>query len=335
MLSFALLGAGRIGRLHAANIATHANARLAVVADAVPAAAEEVAARHGARTASVEDALASAEVDAVLIATSTDTHAPLIEAAAAAGKAILCEKPIDLDIARATAAVRAARAAGVPLAVGFNRRFDASFASLKARLDAGAIGAPEIVAIASRDPAPPPLSYVEVSGGLFRDMMIHDLDMARWLLGEEPVEVHAMGSALVDPAIAAAGDVDTAVVTLRTASGRLAQISNSRRAAYGYDQRIEVHGSGGMLRAENLRPTTVELATADGFVRDPVLHFFLERYGPAYRAELDAFVTAVAAGSPPAPTGEDGLAALRLADAAQASLASRAPVSLAGRSDGR
>lgn len=320
MLNFALLGAGRIGRLHAANIAAHPKARLAVVADALPASAEEVATRHGAAVASVEAALAARDVDAVLIATSTDTHAPLIEAAAAAGKAILCEKPIDLDIARATAAVRAAAAAGMPLAVGFNRRFDASFASLKARLDAGAIGTPEIVSIASRDPAPPPVSYIRVSGGLFRDMMIHDLDMARWLLGEEPVEVHAMGSALVDPAIAGAGDVDTAVVTLRTASGRLAQISNSRRAAYGYDQRIECHGSKGMIRADNLRATTVEVATADGFSSDPVLHFFLERYGPAYKAELDAFVEAVAAGRPPAPTGEDGLAALRLADAAQKSL---------------
>ena len=326
MLTFALFGAGRIGRLHAANIAAHPKARLGIVADALPAAAEELAARHGAAVASVADALASPAIDAVLIATSTDTHAPLIEAAAAAGKAILCEKPIDLDIARASAAVRAASAASVPLAVGFNRRFDASFASLKARLDAGAIGTPEIVSIASRDPSPPPVSYIRVSGGLFRDMMIHDLDMARWLLGEEPVAVHAMGSALVDPAIAEAGDVDTAVVTLRTASGRLAQISNSRRATYGYDQRIECHGSKGMLRADNLRATTVEIATADGFGRDPIPNFFLERYGPAYRAELDAFVEAVAAGRPPAPTGEDGLAALRLADAAQLSLETGRPV---------
>lgn len=326
MLNFALLGAGRIGRLHAANIAAHPKARLAVVADAVQASAEEVAGRHGAAVMGVEAALASRDVDAVLIATSTDTHAPLIEAAAAAGKAILCEKPIDLDIARATAAVRAAAVAGVPLAVGFNRRFDAGFASLKQRLDAGVIGAPEIVTITSRDPSPPPVAYIRVSGGLFRDMMIHDLDMARWLLGEEPVEVHAMGSVLVDPAIAEAGDVDTAVVVLRTASGRLAQISNSRRATYGYDQRIECHGAKGMLRAENLRATTVEVATAGGFVRDPALHFFLERYGPAYRTELDAFVEAVSAGRTPAPTGEDGLAALRLADAAQASLETGRPV---------
>jgi len=328
MLRFALLGAGRIGRLHAANIAAHSAARLTAVADAVPSAAAEVAAAHGARAAAVTEALAATDVDAVLIATSTDSHAPLIEAAAAAGKAILCEKPIDLDIGRAEVAVRAASAAGVPLAVGFNRRFDASFASLKARLDAGAVGTPEIVTIASRDPAPPPVSYIRVSGGLFRDMMIHDLDMARWLLGEEPVEVHAMGSALVDPAIAEAGDVDTAVVTLRTASGRLAQISNSRRATYGYDQRIECHGSAGMLRAGNQRATTVEMATADGFARDPVLHFFLERYGPAYRAELDAFIEAVGAGRPPAPTGDDGLAALRLADAAQRSLETGTPVRL-------
>ncbi|EDP65006.1 Myo-inositol 2-dehydrogenase [alpha proteobacterium BAL199] len=328
MLTFALFGAGRIGRLHAANIAAHPKARLGLVADVAEEAAQAVAAQHGASVGSVEEALASDRIDAVLIATSTDTHAPLIEAAAAAGKAILCEKPIDLDIARATAAVRTASAAGVPLAVGFNRRFDASFAALKARLDAGDIGTPEIVSIASRDPSPPPLAYVRVSGGLFRDMMIHDLDMARWLLGEEPIEVHAMGSALVDPAIADAGDVDTALVSLRTASGRLAQISNSRRAAYGYDQRIECHGSKGMLRADNLRGTTVEIATAAGYVRDPILHFFLERYGPAYRAELDAFVEAVLTGREPAPTGEDGLAALRLADAAQQSLETGTPVRL-------
>jgi myo-inositol 2-dehydrogenase/D-chiro-inositol 1-dehydrogenase len=174
----------------------------------------------------------------------------------------------------------------------------------------------ELLTIISRDPAPPPIGYVESSGGLFRDMMIHDLDMARFLLAEEPVEVHAAASCLVDPAIAAAGDVDTAVVTLRTAGGRLCQISNSRRASYGYDQRIEAHGAKGLLRAGNVTPTTVEVATDRGFTTDPVLPFFLERYAAAYRAELDAFVTAVTAGKTPSPDGEDGLQALLLADAA-------------------
>jgi myo-inositol 2-dehydrogenase/D-chiro-inositol 1-dehydrogenase len=200
--------------------------------------------------------------------------------------------------------------------VGFNRRFDPHFALLKQRLDAGEIGALELLTIISRDPSPPPPSYVATSGGLFRDMMIHDLDMARFLLGEEPVDVSAAASCLVDPAIGAAGDVDTAVVTLRTASGLLCQISNSRRATYGYDQRIEAHGADGLLRAGNVLPTTIEVATAAGFRTDPVLPFFLERYAAAYRAELDAFVKAARGDGPAHPNGEDGLRALLLADAA-------------------
>jgi myo-inositol 2-dehydrogenase/D-chiro-inositol 1-dehydrogenase len=204
----------------------------------------------------------------------------------------------------------------VVLMVGFNRRFDPHFALLKQRLDAGEIGDLELLTIISRDPSPPPLSYVATSGGLFRDMMIHDLDMARFLLGEEPTEVTAIASCLVDPAIGTAGDVDTAVVTLRTASGRLCQISNSRRATYGYDQRIEAHGATGMLRAGNVLPTTVELADSRGIRTDPVLPFFLERYASAYRAELSAFIAAVGGGTAARPNGEDGLRALLLADAA-------------------
>jgi myo-inositol 2-dehydrogenase/D-chiro-inositol 1-dehydrogenase len=200
--------------------------------------------------------------------------------------------------------------------VGFNRRFDPHFAVLKRRLDAGEIGSLELLTIISRDPAPPPPAYVASSGGLFRDMMIHDLDMARFLLGEEPVAVHATASCLVDASIGAAGDVDTAVATLRTAGGRLCQISNSRRASYGYDQRIEAHGANGLLRAGNVTATTVEFASGSGFATEPALPFFLERYAEAYRRELDAFITAVAAGRAPQPSGEDGLKALLLADAA-------------------
>jgi myo-inositol 2-dehydrogenase/D-chiro-inositol 1-dehydrogenase len=200
--------------------------------------------------------------------------------------------------------------------VGFNRRFDPSFASIRRRIAAGEIGAVELVTIHSRDPAPPPLSYIARSGGLFRDMMIHDLDMARFLLGEEPVEVHAVAACLVDPQIGAADDVDTAAVLLKTSSGRIAQISNSRRAAYGYDQRIEVHGSLGMLAAGNQRATSVELASAAGYRRDPALTFFLDRYADAYRGELDAFVAAILGRGPVEPSGEDGLRAQLLADAA-------------------
>ena len=313
MLEIAVLGAGRIGRIHAGNIAAHPDARLAGIADTIPDAAARLAETLGARTLSIEDAL---RADAVLIASPTPTHADYIERAAARQLPVFCEKPIDLSADRVLACLAAVRQAGIKLMVGFNRRFDPHFATLKARLDAGEIGTLELLTIISRDPSPPPIAYVEGSGGLFRDMMIHDLDMARFLLGEEPVEVTAAASCLVDPAIGAAGDVDTAVVTLRTASGRLCQISNSRRAVYGYDQRIEAHGAKGMLRAGNVLPTTVELADAAGFRSDPVLPFFLERYASAYRAELGAFIAAVTGGVPARPDGEDGLRALLLAEAA-------------------
>jgi myo-inositol 2-dehydrogenase/D-chiro-inositol 1-dehydrogenase len=313
MLDIAVLGAGRIGRIHAGNIAAHPGARLAGIADTDKEAAGRLATSLGTRTLSIADAM---HADAVLIASPTPTHADYIEQAAAAGLAVFCEKPIDLSADRVRPCLAAVARAGIVLMVGFNRRFDPNFALLKQRLDAGEIGALELLTIISRDPSPPPPSYVATSGGLFRDMMIHDLDMARFILNEEPIAVSAAASCLVDPAIGAAGDVDTAVVTLRTALGRLCQISNSRRATYGYDQRIEAHGAGGLLRAGNVTPTTVEVATASGFRTDPVLPFFLERYAAAYRAELDAFVKAARGDEPARPNGEDGLRALLLADAA-------------------
>jgi myo-inositol 2-dehydrogenase/D-chiro-inositol 1-dehydrogenase len=211
--------------------------------------------------------------------------------------------------------------------VAFNRRFDPNFAALRRRLAEGEIGKPELITILSRDPSPPPVSYIERSGGLFRDMMIHDLDMARFLLlGEEPTEVYAVGSNLVDPAIGRAGDVDTAAVTLKTASGTIVQISCSRRATYGYDQRVEVHGSMGMLRVANIQETTVEAARADGFHTDRALDFFLERYAEAYRTELDHFIESVTHGKPVSPSGQDGLQAQRLADAATESARTGQPV---------
>jgi myo-inositol 2-dehydrogenase/D-chiro-inositol 1-dehydrogenase len=325
MLSIAVIGAGRIGRIHAHNIASHSGARLAGVADVDASAAARLAAECGTQTLPLDAAFAA---DAVLIGSPTPTHAEYIERAAAAGRAIFCEKPIDLAADRVRTCLDAVRRVGVALMVGFNRRFDPHFARLKRRMDAGEIGSLELLTIISRDPAPPPPAYVATSGGLFRDMMIHDLDMARCLLGEEPVALHAAASCLVDPAIAEAGDVDTAVVTLRTAGGKLCQISNSRRATYGYDQRIEAHGAKGLLRAGNVTATTVELATDAGFVTDPVLPFFLERYAAAYRAELDAFVTAVSSGQAPKPDGDDGLKALLLADAAVESARSGQAVNL-------
>ena len=216
--------------------------------------------------------------------------------------------------------------------MGLNRRFDPNFAEVKRRIDAGAIGDVELVTIISRDPAPPPVEYVARSGGLFRDMMIHDFDMARFLLGEEPVEVHAVGSSLVDPAIGAAGDVDTAAVLLKTASGKICQISCSRRATYGYDQRIEAHGSAGGLRGANMHETTGEPAHAQGMRADPIQRFFLERYEAAYRRELAAFVDAVLDGGPPTPSGQDGLRAQMLADAAPQACASGQPVKIANPS---
>ena len=326
MLKFAMFGAGRIGAIHAANVAQHSGAELATISDVHRPSAEALAAKTGAKVVDVETALADPSINAVIIASSTDTHASLIEASAKAGKAIFCEKPVDLDAARVDRCLAVVKECGVPLSLGFNRRFDPSFRALQSAVAEGKIGKVEMVCITSRDPGPPPVSYIKVSGGLFRDMTIHDFDMARWLLGEEPTEVFAIGSCLVDPAIAEAGDIDTAIVTLKTASGAVAQITNSRRATYGYDQRIEVLGSTGMLKAENRTATTVELSNGEGVTRDKPLNFFLERYAEAYKVELDSFITAIEGGKAPAPTGEDGRRALVLADAATQSLKTGAPV---------
>ena len=315
-MKFGIIGAGRIGKIHAANVAARRDCEVAFVADADAAAAKTLAESTGGKVGSIEDIFASSLVDAVAICAPTDMHADLIERAARAKKAIFCEKPIDLDAERVRKCLDVVKHAGATLMVGFNRRFDPNFAAVRQRIADGVIGELEIVSITSRDPGPPPISYIARSGGLFRDMMIHDFDMARFLLGEEPVVVSAMAAALVDKAIGEAGDVDTAVVILQTKSGKVAQISNSRRASYGYDQRIEAHGSKGMLQADNIRETTVEFAGANGYAKDKALNFFLERYASAYRDELDAFVSAVKSGSKPRPDGEDGLQANRLADAA-------------------
>jgi myo-inositol 2-dehydrogenase/D-chiro-inositol 1-dehydrogenase len=328
-MRFGIIGAGRIGKIHAANVAARKDSEVRLVADADPAAAKALADATGARVDGIDAILASNEVDAVAICAPTDMHADLIERAVRAKKAVFCEKPVDLDARRVRACLDTVVAAGGTVMVGFNRRFDPNFATLQKRIADGAIGALEMVSITSRDPGPPPLSYIARSGGLFRDMMIHDFDMARFLLGEEPISVSAMGASLVDKAIGEAGDVDTAVVIMQTKSGKVAQISNSRRAAYGYDQRIEAHGAKGMLRADNVRESTVEFAGAQGFVGDKALNFFLERYVVAYRDELDAFVRAVTAGVAPRPSGEDGWRANLLADAAHESWRSGQRVALA------
>jgi len=324
MPAIALFGAGRIGQIHAANAAA-VGLTLKYVTDPFAEAAERLAQARGASVASAETALADPEIAGVVIASSTDTHLDHCLAAARAGKAIFCEKPLDLDLARARAAAPALRDAR--LLLGFNRRFDAQFQALKAQLDGGAVGKLETLNIVSHDPAPPPIAYVKVSGGLFRDMAIHDFDTARWLLGEPPVSVFASASCLVDPAIGAAGDVDTAKILLRTASGKLCLISNSRRSGYGYDQRIEAFGSAGMARAGNVTESTLATWTEPGAAADRFQNFFLDRYAGAYRAEMLHFAEILAGAAPRVGLAE-GIAALALAEAAETSARTGAPVAV-------
>ncbi|WP_343116702.1 inositol 2-dehydrogenase [Ostreiculturibacter nitratireducens] len=328
MLKVGLLGAGRIAGVHATAISSHPGSTLVAVSDINQAAAQKLAAQYGAEARDTDAIIADPAIDAVLIATSTDTHSDLIERATAAGKAVLCEKPVDLSLERARACQKVAAANGKPVMIGFNRRFDPNFGALKAALEAGEIGKPELLAITSFDPAPPPVAYIKVSGGLFRDMMIHDFDMANFIMGEAPVSVSAVGSSIVDPEIGAAGDVDTAVVTLTYADGRIAVINNSRRAVYGYDQRVELLGSEGLLQAQNMLENTVVKSTVNGVTGAKPTYFFLERYMPAYAAEWYAFVEAVTSGGPLPVTLDDGVAALAMAEAATLSAQSGAPVRL-------
>ena len=315
-IRFGLLGAGRIGKVHAKAVSGDAEATLVAVADAFPAAAQAIADQYGCTVRTIDEIAMATDIDAVVICTPTDTHADLIEQFVKAGKAVFCEKPIDLSLARVKSCLDVVRAHKGTLMVGFNRRFDPHFRAVRDRIDKGAIGDVEMVVITSRDPGAPPVDYIKRSGGIFRDMTIHDFDMARFLLGEEVTEVVATAAVLVDPTIGAAGDFDSVQVLLRTASGRQAMISNSRRATYGYDQRIEVHGSKGMVSAENQRPTSIEVANAQGYTRPPLHDFFMTRYTEAYAAEIAAFIAAIGGKGKAAPSGEDGLIALALADAA-------------------
>ena len=329
MLKVGLLGAGRIAGVHATAITSHPDSQLIAVSDVFAENAEKLAAQYGVEVRSTEEIIADPSIDAVLIATSTDTHSGLIEAATAAGKAVLCEKPVDLSLQRAQACQQAAAATGQPVMIGFNRRFDPNFEALKAAVDAGEIGKPELLSITSFDPAPPPVSYIKVSGGLFRDMMVHDFDMANFIMGDAPVTVTAGGSAIVDPAIGEAGDVDTAVVTLTYADGRIAVIKNSRRAVFGYDQRVELLGSEGLLQVQNVLENTIVKSTAAGVTSAKPTYFFLERYMADYQAEWAAFVAAITSGSPMPVTLEDGVAALAMAEAATKSAQTGQPVRLA------
>jgi myo-inositol 2-dehydrogenase/D-chiro-inositol 1-dehydrogenase len=318
MLRVAVLGAGRIGRIHAANVAADRRAKLVAVADPLKGAAQELASRLSCEAAlDAVSVIERKDVDAVVIGTPTDTHVDLLLHAVKHGKAVLCEKPIDLNLGRADAAVAEIERLRGRVMLAFNRRFDPSAQEIRRAIDAGEIGVVRQVIITSRDPEVPPREYSRHCGGIFRDMTIHDFDMGRWLLGEEPVEVMASGSRLVDPSLAEFDDFDTIMVLMRTASGRQCHINNCREAVYGYDQRLEVFGSVGMLLNDNLRPTTVKRWRKDETdARQPLLNFFLERYADAYRIELGRFLDAVESGQPMPVTAFDGRQALRLADCA-------------------
>ena len=329
MLKVGLLGAGRIAGVHATAITSHPQSELTAVSDFYPEAAEKLAGQYGAVARSTDEIIADPEIEAVLIATSTDTHSDLMEAATRAGKAVLCEKPVDLSLERARACQNVVDATGRPVMIGFNRRFDTNFGALKQALTAGEIGKAELLSITSFDPAPPPVAYIKVSGGIFRDMMIHDFDMANFVMGSAPVSITATASSIVDPEIGAAGDFDTAIVTLHYAGGELAVIKNSRRAVYGYDQRVELLGSKGLLQAQNMLENTVVKSGIHGVTGAKPTYFFLERYMQAYKAEWSAFVSAITEGAALPVTLSDGVLALAMAEAATKSAKTGQPVLLA------
>ena len=319
MIDVALFGAGRIGTIHAGNVARQPGVRLKYEVDVDPQAAKKLAEQHGAKVADAEAVFGDAGVAAVVIGSSTDTHADLILRAAKARKAIFCEKPVDLSLDRARTCADAVRAAGVTCLIGFQRRYDPTFAAIKERILRGEIGEPEMLIVTSRDPGAPPVDYIKRSGGIFKDMLIHDFDVFRWILDDEAVTVYATGSCLTDRAIESAGDIDATAVTIRTRGGKLAQINTIRRAVYGYDQRFEVLGSKGMLQAANHRPTEVTLWSSGAVTADKPEYFFLERYRAAYAAEMAHFFEVVAGRASARTSIDDGVKALALAEAATTS----------------
>lgn len=332
LLQIGMIGAGRIAQAHAATVAYRiSNAQLAAVTDPVTSAVEALAAKFRIPTIapSYQAILADPQIDAILICSPTDTHAEIMKAAARAGKQIFCEKPIALTLAATDDALQVVNASGVKLQLGFNRRFDANYARVRKAITSGEIGAPQIMHIISRDPAPPPIAYVKSSGGIFLDMTIHDWDMARFLSGSEIDEVYVQGGVTVDPAIGAAGDIDTHVTLLRFASGLIGTIDNCRQAVYGYDQRVEVLGTKGAIQTENNYPNNSVISGAASIHRDLPLNFFMERYMDSYAAEIMAFVDAVLNDKPTPVTGHDGRMALLVGLAAQKSYLEKRPVKVA------
>ncbi len=331
VLNLGLIGAGRIGRVHAQNLQRRiSGARVLLVADPVEEAARRAADDFGIKfaVADYQTVLQSPAVDAVVICSATHTHATITMQAAAAGKHIFCEKPLDFNLGVIDQVLAAVQQAGVKLQMGFNRRFDPNFARVRQAVASGEIGAPHLMHIISRDPGPPPHAYIRSSGGMFLDMTVHDFDMARFLFGQEVVEVYAAAGVLVDPAIGQLGDIDSALVTLKFAGGALAVIDNSRRAVYGYDQRVEILGSAGSVSTGNIYPNAATISTATAIRRDLPLNFFMERYTESYVVEMQAFVDAVRGDTPVPATGEDARAATALALAAMQSYADNRPVRL-------
>ncbi len=324
-ITVGVLGAGRIGRLHTENLFRMTGVRVKSIAD--PYADFSTWPPEDVATGTDPDlVLDDTEIEAVLICSPTPTHAPFTEAAAKAGKHIFCEKPVDLDPDRIRRTLEVVDDAGVKMQVGFNRRFDPTFARVRQAVTDGDIGDIQIVKITSRDPEAPPVSYVQTSGGIFLDMTIHDFDMVRFVTGSEVEEVHAMGAVLIDPAIGEAGDVDTAITTLKMANGALAVIENSRQAVYGYDQRVEVFGSKGSAEAGNETANRVTLSGVGGVRRDNPLYFFLERYQVSFVAELEAFFASIRDDREPPVGGRDGLMSVLVALAAAQSMAENRPV---------
>jgi myo-inositol 2-dehydrogenase/D-chiro-inositol 1-dehydrogenase len=324
----ALVGAGRMGSLHGRNAAASSRFELVAIADHDRALAEKLVADTGADVAGFEQILSDPTVEAVIVASSTSSHLDNVLAAVRAGKAAFCEKPLSLNADALAAALPDIETAGVPVLIGFNRRFDPHTAQLKRRFDAGDVGKAETLHIINHDPATPNLAFVPRSGGLFKDFTIHDFDTAAWLLDEPFVEIFAAGACLIEPEVGALGDIDTAKLILRSSSGVLCVISNSRRTGYGYDQRVELFGSKGALQVDNVATANVRQLSGDGSRREPFHYSFAERYAEAYRAELDHFADVLDGSAQPATGPRDSLRALRLADAAERSMKERAPVAL-------
>lgn len=330
-INIGVIGAGRIGKVHAETLVTRVQgANVTAIADVIPKAAEDLA--HKLRvpkaTADYREILGDKNIHAVAICSATDTHSPIIIEAAQAGKHIFCEKPIDLDLKRIDSALVAVQKAGVKLQIGFNRRFDSNYARVRQAIASQEIGVLHILHITSRDPGPPPVSYIKVSGGIFLDMTIHDFDMARFLTGSEAVEVYTLAGVKVDPAIGEAGDVDTAFIVMKFANGVTVTIDNSRKAVYGYDQRVEAFGSGGSIATDNIYPNAATISTGESIRRDLPLNFFMERYTQSYENEMRAFVEAIVDDKPVSVTGYDGRVPVVMGLAARKSHLEGRPVRL-------